>query len=76
MSRLSHLGLTDELLQLSNLSPDLVLFADEVMDTLGQLLLRREHSIYSGLNEASNSKPPGLRARLTSKSFVRQLKPV
>lgn len=42
MSQLSHLSLIDEHLKLSNLSPDLVLFADEVMDTLGQLLLRRE----------------------------------
>lgn len=42
MSWLSHLSLTDEQLKLSNLSPDLVLFADEVMDTLGQLLLMRE----------------------------------
>lgn len=42
MSQLSHLSLIDEHLKLSNLSPDLVLFADEVMDTLGQLLLGRE----------------------------------
>lgn len=42
MSQLSHLSLIDEHLKLSNLSPDLVLFADEVMDTLGQLLLERE----------------------------------
>lgn len=40
-SRPAHLGLTDELLQTGNLSPDLVLFADQVMDTLGQLLLVR-----------------------------------
>lgn len=37
----SHLGLTDELLQTCNLRPDLVLFADKVMDALGQLLLGR-----------------------------------
>lgn len=42
MSQLSHLSLIDEHLKLSNLNPDLVLFADEVMDTLGQLLLGRE----------------------------------
>lgn len=42
LSQLSHLGATDELLQTCNLSPDLVLFADKVMDTLGQLLLVRE----------------------------------
>lgn len=42
MSQLSHLSLIDEHFKLSNLSPDLVLFADEVMDTLGQLLLGRE----------------------------------
>lgn len=41
LSQLSHLGPTDELLQPCNLSPDLVLFADKVMDTLGQLLLVR-----------------------------------
>lgn len=41
-SQLSHLSLTDEQLKICNLSPDLVLFADEVMDTLGQLLLVRE----------------------------------
>lgn len=61
MSQLSHLSLIDEHLKLSNLSPDLVLFADEVMDTLGQLLLRREEkkkksqqhfSIYSELHRA------------------------
>lgn len=40
-SRPAHLGLADELLQTGNLSPDLVLFADQVMDTLGQLLLVR-----------------------------------
>lgn len=40
--QLSHLSLIDEQLKPSNLSPDLVLFADEVMDTLGQLLLVRE----------------------------------
>lgn len=39
-----HLGLSDQLLQLGNLSPHLVLFADEVMDTLGQLLLVTEKS--------------------------------
>lgn len=42
LSQRSHLGLTDELLQTCNLSPDLVLFADKVMDTLGQLLLVRK----------------------------------
>lgn len=42
MSQLSYLCLTDEQLKFSNLSPDLVLFADEVMDTFGQLLLVRE----------------------------------
>lgn len=42
MSQLSHLGLIDEQVKISNLSPDLVLFADEVMDTLGQLLLERQ----------------------------------
>lgn len=42
MSQLPHLSLTDEKLQLSNLSPDLILFADEVMDTLGQFLLQTE----------------------------------
>lgn len=65
MSQLSHLSLIDEHLKLSNLSPDLVLFADEVMDTLGQLLLGREEgrrkkkrkseqhfSIYSELHRA------------------------
>lgn len=65
MSQLSHLSLIDEHLKLSNLSPDLVLFADEVMDTLGQLLLEREEgekkkkrkseqhfSIYSELHRA------------------------
>lgn len=41
-SQRAHLGLTDELLQTGNLSPDLVLFADQVMDTLGQLLLVRK----------------------------------
>ena len=48
MSQLSHLSLIDEQVKISNLSPDLVLFADEVMDTLGQLLLLREKisSIY------------------------------
>lgn len=40
MSQHSHLGLIDEPFDLGNLSPDLVFFADEVMDTLGQLLLR------------------------------------
>lgn len=39
VSQLSYLGLIDELLQISNLSPDLLLFTDEVMDTLGQLFL-------------------------------------
>lgn len=39
LSQRPHLGLTDELLKACNLSPDLVLFADKVMDTLGQLLL-------------------------------------
>lgn len=38
----AHLSLIDEHLKLSNLSSDLVLFADEVMDTLGQLFLKRE----------------------------------
>lgn len=64
MSQLSHLSLIDEHLKLSNLNPDLVLFADEVMDTLGQLLLGREEgekkkrkseqhfSIYSELHRA------------------------
>lgn len=42
MSQLSHLGLIDEQVKIGNLSPDLVLFADEVMDTLGQLLLVRQ----------------------------------
>lgn len=42
MNLLSHLSLIDEQLKLCNLSPDLVLFADQVMDTLGQLLLMRE----------------------------------
>lgn len=42
MSQLSYLGLIDEHLKLCNLSPDLVLLTDEVMDTLGQLLLARE----------------------------------
>lgn len=42
LTQLSHLGLIDEQLQLCNLSPDLVLFADKVMDTLGQLLLERD----------------------------------
>lgn len=42
MTQLSHLGLVDEHLQFSNLRPDLVLFADKVMDTLGQLLLVKE----------------------------------
>lgn len=62
MSQLSHLSLIDEHLKLSNLNPDLVLFADEVMDTLGQLLLGRKErkkrkseqhfSIYSELHRA------------------------
>lgn len=38
----SHLGLVDETLQIGYLRPDLVLFADKVMDTLGQLLLLKE----------------------------------
>lgn len=42
VSQLSHLGLIDEQVKIGNLSPDLVLFADEVMDTLGQLLLVRQ----------------------------------
>lgn len=42
MTQLSHLGLVDEHLQFGNLRPDLVLFADKVMDTLGQLLLVKE----------------------------------
>lgn len=45
LSQLAHLGATDELLQSCNLRPDLVLFADKVMDTLGQLLLVREKKI-------------------------------
>lgn len=55
MTQLPHLGLTDELLKICNLSPDLVLFANEVMDTLGQLLLLREKisSIKSEFNEVS-----------------------
>lgn len=42
MTRLSHISLVDEHLQFGNLRPDLVLFADKVMDTLGQLLLGKE----------------------------------
>ena len=54
----AHLGLTDEQLKLRNLSPDLVLFANEVMDTLGKLLLVRENisSIYSSVHKLLNSK--------------------
>lgn len=33
-SSLPYLGLTDEPVKLSNLSPDLVFFTDEIMDTL------------------------------------------
>lgn len=48
MSQRPHLGLINQLLEIGNLSPDLVFFADEVMDTLGQLLLRTEiSSIYN-----------------------------
>lgn len=39
---MSHLGLVDEYFQIGNLRPDLVLFADKVMNTLGQLLLLKE----------------------------------
>lgn len=42
-SALSYLGLIDQHIQLCNLSPDLVLFADEVMDTLGKLFLVNEN---------------------------------
>lgn len=42
MSQRPHLGLIDQLFELGNLSPDPVFFADEVMDTLGQLLLRTD----------------------------------
>lgn len=53
---LSHLSLIDEQLKLCNLSPDLVLLADKVMDTLGQLLLVREKI------SSTNSKPSFLRS--------------
>lgn len=56
MNPLSHLSLIDEQLKLCNLSPDLVLFADKVMDTLGQLLLVREKI------RSTNSKPSFLRS--------------
>lgn len=55
-SQLAHLGLTDETLQTCNLSPDLVLFADQVMDTLGQLLLVRKKKKRSVVHETSRVK--------------------